>query len=123
MKTKSTIKRKNLEKELDKLWHQVVLKRDNYKCKICGSNDRLQTHHLFSRVRKATRWEINNGITLCAGHHFLAHRDPEKFRRFVIQIIGENEYEDLFLKSMQSKKWTLKDLEIKINELENYLKG
>jgi len=115
--------RKKLEKELDDLWHKAVLKRDNYGCKICGSRDRLQTHHIFSRIRRSTRWDMENGITLCAGHHYLAHRDPEKFRRFVIQKIGEEKYEELYQKSLYVVRITLKDLERIKNELKEYLKG
>ena len=115
--------RKKLEKELDDLWHQAVLKRDGYRCRICGSKDRLQTHHIFSRVRKTTRWDIDNGITLCAGHHYLAHRDPEKFRRFVIKIIGEEKYEKLYQKSLYVAKIIIKDLERIRDGLKEYLKG
>jgi predicted restriction endonuclease len=119
MRTKTD--KKKLEKELDDLWHQAVLKRDCYRCRICGSKDRLQTHHIFSRIRKTTRWDMDNGITLCAGHHYLAHRDPEKFRRFVIKIIGEEKYEELYQKSLYVAKITIKDLEIKREEFKQYI--
>jgi predicted restriction endonuclease len=114
--------RKKLEKQLDELWRAAVLKRDKNKCRICSKNSGVQAHHIFSRVRRATRWELDNGIALCGGHHFLAHRDFERFRRFVISLIGEKRYDELYNLSLQSVKWTLSDLEKKKKELENFLK-
>lgn len=66
---------------------------------------------------------MDNGITLCAGHHYLAHRDPEKFRRFVIKIIGEEKYEELYQKSLYVAKITIKDLELKREVFKQYING
>lgn len=51
-------------------WGPLVLKRDDYKCVICGSTDGLSTHHLNSYHKFIKdRYDINNGVTLCANHH------------------------------------------------------
>lgn len=98
---RKTNKRKEIERELDKLWKAKVLERDGRRCKICGKTDRLQAHHIFTRSRKSTRWDLDNGITLCAGHHYWAHREPERFRRFIISLIGEDKYDELYRKSQE----------------------
>jgi len=113
--------RKKIEKQLDDLWRRAVLKRDNNKCRICGKTIGIQAHHIFSRVRRSTRWELENGITLCRGHHYLAHRDFERFRRFVVSIIGEDRYDELYLLSLSTVKWSMSDLEKKVEELKRFL--
>lgn len=110
---------KNLIKELDLLWAKIILKKFNHKCAICGKNDRLQAHHIFSRNKRSTRWDIENGICLCSGHHYQAHINHEWFRRKVIEFIGDKKYEELYYKSQTYKKYTKKDLE----QILNFLKG
>jgi len=114
---KKKTRRKELELELDRVWHEKVLERDKKKCRICGKTDRLQSHHIFSRTHRATRWDLDNGITLCAGHHYWAHREPEKFRQFVIGLMGEEKYQRIFEKSQHSVKFSIQDLEDLLNNL------
>ena len=53
-------------------WMLDVKKRDNWKCRInnkdcCG---RLEAHHILTwKKHPELRYNINNGITLCAFHH------------------------------------------------------
>lgn len=56
-------------KELFKIWSNHVRIRDG-KCLLCGSVERLQAHHLFSKqFYKGIRYDIINGITVCASCH------------------------------------------------------
>jgi hypothetical protein len=53
----------------------------------CGKTEYLAAHHFIRRGVKSTRLELDNGVTLCAGHHtfnyqFSAHRTPEAFTRW-----------------------------------------
>ena len=51
-------------------WRNKVFERDNYKCKICNINGRLEAHHILSWIDyPELRYDINNGITLCHAHH------------------------------------------------------
>lgn len=61
-------------KELDEMWKQKVKDRDNWCCQVCkkkvtGRN--CNAHHILPRTLKKTRWDTNNGMTLCAYHHTL----------------------------------------------------
>ena len=53
-------------------WRNEVFKRDKWKCKIndlycCGQ---LEAHHILGwRSYPESRFDINNGITLCHAHH------------------------------------------------------
>ena len=78
----------------DKEWGRLVRERDG-KCLYCGKTEYLQAHHLFSRGRSATRFNLKNGFTLCAGCHtfnpsFSAHRTPDKFKEWAKGYLGKD---------------------------------
>ena len=63
-------------KKLDKKWSETVKQRDG-KCLRCYKTVNLQSAHIFLRRHLGTRWDKNNGITLCAGCHlFWGHQEP-----------------------------------------------
>lgn len=56
-----------------KKWAQRVKKRDG-KCKVCGSFDGLQAHHIVSWAKNTDlRYDISNGVTLCKECHAIEH--------------------------------------------------
>ena len=55
-------------------WSSLVYKRDNYKCRLCGTDgideNRLETHHIYPvKQFPELMYDIDNGITLCVKHH------------------------------------------------------
>lgn len=90
-------KEKTLEKKInsisylsdktDDLWAIAVKVNFNYRCQYCNKwpdEVQLHSHHLFTRSRKSTRWDIENWICLCASHHtlsseFSAHKTWNEF--------------------------------------------
>jgi hypothetical protein len=70
----------------DQKWSKFVRERDGA-CLVCGKTEYLAAHHFIRRGVKATRLDLDNGITLCASHHtfnyqFSAHRTPEAFDKW-----------------------------------------
>jgi predicted restriction endonuclease len=68
----------------DKAWAKAVKDRDGWACVICGDKLRLNAHHIIARENHETKLDIQNGITLCARHHFFnrqisAHNNPLGF--------------------------------------------
>ena len=53
--------------------HQHILRRDGWRCQICGSMQNLGVHHLRFRSRCGDDSE-ENLITLCAECHARVHR-------------------------------------------------
>lgn len=53
-----------------KKWRKDVLTRDSYKCRLCGSAERLEVHHIipFSQCPKLVVLEMN-GMTICHNCH------------------------------------------------------
>ena len=81
-------------------WALAVRARDGNKCRYCGRTDTLNTHHIYSRSRKATRYDVDNGITLCVAHHtlssaFSAHKTPVEFIDWLREQNGEEWLESL----------------------------
>jgi hypothetical protein len=55
-------------------WRKMIYKRDNYSCQRCGSNNKLQAHHIKKFIDyPELRYDISNGITLCKLCHENLH--------------------------------------------------
>lgn len=80
-------------------------------CQYCGKKG-TQAHHILSRRHYGSRWLVSNGLFLCSGCHlFIAHRDYEKFRQRVIELLGEEEFERIKAIAYSVVKFTADDLE------------
>ena len=72
----------------DTLWSKAV--KDDWcnRCAVCGTGSELNAHHLISRQHQATRYDLRNGICLCANHHqwnadISPHKNAEGFRQWM----------------------------------------
>lgn len=64
-----------------KMWTKAVKDRDGWRCRECGSTDRLHSHHIKPWARfPDLRYEVSNGITLCHACHEAAHGKGYQFR-------------------------------------------
>ena len=78
MKTHKTKRRKRTNKNIpakgrlrdicDRLWSMAVRNDWANRCAICGSR-KCEAHHLATRQLQATRYDLQNGISLCPKHH------------------------------------------------------
>lgn len=94
------------EKRLDNLWSLAIRKRDNC-CVICGEREGLQSAHIFVRDNRNTRWDLNNGITLCTKCHSWGHVEPNEFTRFIKNQIGIDAYKKLEQKALSIVKYQI----------------
>lgn len=65
----------------DRLWAKLVKKRDNKQCVYCKSDFKPNAHHLIVRENHETKYDLDNGLTLCPKHHLFcrkisAHNNP-----------------------------------------------
>ena len=109
-------KGKPIKKQLDDLWRDIVKQRAGFVCEYesCNKKTYLNSHHIFRKRNMATRWDLDNGLCLCSGHHtlnnFSAHHSPE-FTDWIKKYLGEEKYNRIRDKSYTIKKWSISELE------------
>ena len=114
--SKTTLRRK-----LDKICSEIVRARG--KCQWCWHKENLQCCHIFSRTYNNTRWDLDNLLCLCPKCHFYFHKNPIIFVEAVINILGKDKYDLLKEKRNQITKYTIDDLQTKLEVLTTLRKG
>lgn len=74
-------------------WRKSVFLRDGYVCKISNEDcsKTLQAHHILRWADyPELRYEVNNGITLCAKHHPRKKIDEKALAPKFFEIIGSS---------------------------------
>jgi hypothetical protein len=108
MKSKDNRKKRrkpSIDNKLDKLWSLLVKHRAGFKCEYCGTREKmLNSHHIYSRSNRSTRWDLENGVCLCVGHHtfstkFSAHKTPTEFTEWLYKEKGEAWMSELRVKA------------------------
>ncbi len=94
---------------LDADWAKLIKLRSGGKCEYCGKDSGLNAHHIFSRSNYSTRWDVNNGISLCVSHHtfssgFSAHKTPAEFVEWIKEYRGADWYDMLRKKAKEIYK-------------------
>lgn len=123
-------KLKGVEGALDDAWSKLVKLRAHNQCEYCRKSTTLNSHHIFSRSKRSTRWDPMNGICLCAYHHalssnFSAHQAPLEFTIWLTEKKGQDFIDRLRFKANSisklhpfEKKVLLDELNKEIKELE-----
>ena len=98
--------KKITEKVVDALWAEIVKLKAGGICEIegCEKISYLNSHHVYSRSNRRIRWDFDNGICLCSGHHtlsssFSAHKTPMEFTAWIINYRGKEWEERLKIKA------------------------
>ena len=92
--------KKGTIKYLDDLWRiEVKLKRKDRSI-ITGYFSK-EVHHIITRSRKNTRWDIDNGVVLDMEQHKRIHSEPSYKKAFIDLYVGRDRYEALQKKSLE----------------------
>jgi|ERR1035437_4448041 hypothetical protein len=127
-KTKKKDTRKKTEKDLLSLWQEIIKSRVGYKCEYpnCNKSEYLNAHHIYSRIHKSTKFDPDNGMCLCSGHHTLtslsAHHDPD-FKEIIIKagVRTAAFYQKLKMRAFTPAKLDLNLVRLDLeNELRKY---
>jgi len=119
---------KGIDKKLDDAWSLLVKLVAGNKCEYCGKTSPLNSHHVYSRSKKSTRWFVDNGVCLCVGHHtfssgFSAHKTPTEFTEWIIERRGQGWYDNLRKVANQTMKLHQHEKEEILNFLQNEIKN
>ena len=114
-------KLKGIDGKLDEAWSLAVKHKAGWKCEVCGKKSPLNSHHIYSRSNISVRWDLENGICLCVGHHtfgkFSAHLSPVEFTYWLEEYKGKEFMEMLMRKAHSTLKLTKPEKEQLYNEL------
>ena len=123
-------KLKGVDGKLDTAWSKLVKLRAGMKCEIegCKHKPTLNSHHIFSRKNRSTRWDIENGLCLCIGHHtmsskFSAHGNPIAFTYWLEEYKGSDFIDNLSFKAHSTMKWSNNEKDILLTELNKEIKS
>lgn len=109
-----------LNKQLDILWSKAV--RSKGYCEYCGKKPPevvLHAHHIYSRKKYSTRYDLENSVCLCTGCHlYKAHKDIQEFSDWVCKRLGKERLDKLRTKAHKIVKYTKEDKLYMITELE-----
>jgi hypothetical protein len=68
--------------EAKKMVFQMVFQRDSYKCRLCGSKERISVHHVLrKKYHPSLVNETSNCVTLCFACHGIIHGSNSIFGR------------------------------------------
>lgn len=99
--------------KFDKLMSELIRERAGWACEwpTCGvyypegARSGLEHSHFWGRRRNSVRWEPDNGLALCTGHHRYAGSNPYEHKKVVAVLLGEERYAALKLKSNTTRRW------------------
>ena len=121
-------KLKGVDGKLDEAWSKLVKLRAGMKCEIpnCGKTT-LNSHHIFGRRSKSVRWDVMNGICLCAWHHvlnpkFSAHATPITFNKWLEDTKGSDFVDLLTIKHNQTSKLHPFEKQVLLDDLNKQIK-
>ena len=71
-----SVKKEKYEEHMLKRWTQLVKERAEYKCEMeskqCSGD--LHAHHIIPKYKEpARKYDVENGMCLCAAHHKMIH--------------------------------------------------
>lgn len=120
-----------LSDKTDDLWAIAVKVNFNYRCQYCNKwpdEVQLHSHHLFTRSRKSTRWDIENWICLCASHHtlsseFSAHKTGNEFFIWLESIKGREWIDMIASRSNQIVHITPDYIKERKEEIEKFIEN
>ena len=115
--------RKGIDKRLDDTWAKLVKLRAGNKCEVCQKTTHLNSHHIYSRAKKSTRWHPKNGVCLCVGCHvfssrFSAHKTPLEFVDWLIRQKGQDYIDKLTIRANTVSKLHKFEKELLLKELQ-----
>lgn len=115
------MKKATIKKKLDTLWSQII--RSKGSCEVCGKTENLNAHHLIGRRDLSLRWELMNGVCLCAGCHTFklrsAHQDPIWFHQWLLENKGQD-YLDELNSLRELKSYKISDYELILADLKKH---
>ena len=120
-----------LKRKMDKVFSEYVRRRlagpnGMVACVSCGRVKRWQEQqagHFVTRVRLATRWDVENTHPQCSACNVLLRGNAVGYARWLENHYGPSIFATLDERSRQPRKYSRGDLQAMISEFQEKLKG
>lgn len=113
----------SLKAKLDVIFGTYIKLRDKKKgCITCGSTQNIQCGHFMSRRYNSTRYDEKNCAGQCAKCNLWGHGEQYKFGQAIDERYGKGTADILKLRAQLLKKWTIQELQEKIEYYKNEIK-
>jgi len=120
--TKKKFSKIRFRKRLDTAWSLAVKNRAGHSCEVCGKQESLNSHHIVGRRNLRLRWEVFNGVCLCAGCHMFktnsAHQNPIWFNAW-LEAYRSEDLQRIYSTMNEIKKWTEEGMRDKLLSMQN----
>lgn len=98
---------KKAKGKADKLFSEII--RLNRECEAEGwdsipCSKQIQTMHIVTRKRSATRTDLRNAMAGCFAHHRYFTDYPRQFSRFISTTWAQGYYDQIYTKSITPTK-------------------
>lgn len=121
--------RKTLIRKLDKVFSEYIRKRDtdglgNGLCCTCAKKIHYKeghAGHFMSRRHYATRWDEENVALQCVSCNSFRSGEQYKFALFLNKKYGSDKASELLVKSRETVKYSITDLQEKYEFFKNLL--
>ena len=116
----------------DVVWSKYIRTRDNWTCQRCNKKytpptSALHCSHFWSRGNWSVRYCPKNTMALCYGCHSYLGGNPQEHREFVLNRLGQKEFDALqqrrntSLKAGEKKYLLSKEFRKEVEEKITYL--
>jgi len=86
-----TSERKKAVAAADREFSRFIRARDG-RCVTCGTTERLQCGHLFSRSNYSLRWDERNAYCQCASCNMRHEYDPAPLTMYYLSLYSQEDY-------------------------------
>lgn len=103
------------DRQLHTVWAEIVKLKAGNECQMwgCGGmkcGGELNAHHIMKIGWRATRIDVENGLSCCYVHHIhYIHYDTTRAAVDILEIIGQERFDRLDAKHRQETKWSAQD--------------
>lgn len=98
---------KGAKAKADTLFSQIIRSLGYCEAEGChgrACSSQLQTAHIVTRKRSATRTDTRNAFCLCFAHHRFYTDYPREFSRFITNTWAAEHYDAVYAKSIRPTK-------------------
>jgi len=109
MKTNKTKKEfEQLQKRCDDLWERIIKIRAGFVCEMTDEKWELKylvAHHIAGKQKSWLRWNLDNGVCLYSGSHFLVHSQDTTIAHYCIEKLKQKRGKDWYQSLLDAKKY------------------